>query len=70
MYRIELKDVPKQLCLKLMKTTCSLKHALHEANALAAMKGIKGIPQLVAVSLNPAGIIMTMHGKETLLSIC
>lgn len=69
-FRIELKDVPKQLCLKVMKTSCSLRHALHEANALAVMEGIKGVPQLVAVSLKPPGIIMTMHGTETLFSIC
>ncbi|KAK4295290.1 hypothetical protein Pmani_019371 [Petrolisthes manimaculis] len=43
---------------------------MHEANALAITKNVKGVPRLVAVSLDPPGIIMTMHGTLNLVGLC
>lgn len=69
-YRIRLDDVPYELCLKLMRTAHALDCTLHEANALAVTKHVKGVPRLVAVCLDPPAIIMTMHGTETLVTLC
>ncbi|KAK3850749.1 hypothetical protein Pcinc_042560 [Petrolisthes cinctipes] len=43
---------------------------MHEANALAITKNIRGVPRLVAVSLDPPAIIMTMHGTVNLVALC
>lgn len=65
-YIINLEDVPYPLCLKLIKVNHALDCTLHEANALAFMKRVRSVPRLVAISVDPPGIIMSMHGKLTL----
>lgn len=65
-YIISLEDVPYPICLKLIKVSHALDCTLHEAHALAFVKHVRRVPSLIAISVDPPGIIMSMHGKLTL----
>lgn len=67
-YKIKLSDVPRPLCLKMMKPPNAMIRVMHEANALAVTRTVKGVPRLLALSLDPPGIIMSRHGKHTLIT--
>ncbi|KAK4298010.1 hypothetical protein Pmani_029615 [Petrolisthes manimaculis] len=64
---MKLSDVPHSLCLKIMKPPNAIIRAMHEANALAVTRTVKGVPRLLALSLDPPAIIMSRHGKCTLV---
>lgn len=70
-YRLELDDVTRPVCVKIFKSnTDALDRCMHEVNALAVTKIMKGVPRLVAVSIVPPAIIMTMHGPDSLVTFC
>lgn len=59
------------LCMKMIRVKADqhnnlLESTLAEAAHLAALNDVSGVPRVVAVSLDPPGIIMTHHGTQTL----
>lgn len=70
-YSLHLEDVARPHCVKIFKSNSdSLDRCMHEANALMVTKIMKGVPRLVAVSIVPPAIIMTMHGPASLVTFC
>ncbi|KAK3857297.1 hypothetical protein Pcinc_036445 [Petrolisthes cinctipes] len=69
-YSVELEDVPYPLCLKLIRIIHALDSTLHEANALAITRRMRGVPRLVGICLDPPAILMSMHGRLTLSKFC
>lgn len=68
MFKVKLADVKRSLCLKIMKPPNAMIRAMHEANALAVTRTVKGVPRLLALSLDSPGVLMSRHGRQTLIT--
>ena len=63
-YGVHLLDVPFPICFKKLEVG-SLKILLRECDNLERLKGVDGLPRMLAVSVDPLGFFMTQHGDRT-----
>lgn len=68
-YEIHLLDVPYSICFKVMSSkNGSLEAVLLECDNLSLLEEVKGVPRVLAVSVEPLGFFMTQHGRNSTMS--